>query len=741
MLKTFLSSLPLLKRLPPKQSVKERLRAFPPAGAAPVAADTRIYWDSHQVPYVQAANDEDAAFALGTVHAHLRLAQLEMLRRVSQGTTAEVLGESAVAFDHTLRTIGFGRAAAAIITEFPADTRLWLERFVEGINWYQQRGTQAPHELEVLGVPRVEWQLMDVVTIARFIAADVNWLIWFQLLPLTSQPSFPRVWSRILEQGARSVPSFGARSELLSLLAEHMRSGSNAFAVSGSRSASGAGLLASDPHLGFQFPNPWLLAGLDTPSLRVVGMMIPGLPFFAIGRNRDIAWGGTNMWAVSSSLYDASALAPGESTTREETIRVRRGANRTVAIRETSLGPVVTDAPMLGRNYSGPPLALKWIGHAPSDEFTAFLRVNRASNWEEFRSAFSSYAVSGQNMVYADRQGHIGQLLAARFAPAASAVDSSFILDPSNPAAAWGRVYRSMELPAAFDPPSGILASSNNAPVLLAPAIGRFHPSNDRQERILELLGSAEPAKISDLQRVQQDVFIATAAVLKHKMLEYVSEPTPSGLRRIVATLRDWDGTFAPDAVGPSVYAAAVHALAKRWYEELYGEGVAGFVMRSASLQSFLLEELGRAAPEEARRRVEAAFTEIAGRKDIFKPWGDLHRIALKHPLGGLPIVGRRFRFGDIPAGGGQMSVMKTAHRFVPGRHYSPYGAVARFCTDLSSPQENYFVLLGGQDGYLNSDNFLDQVEPWRRGEYLRLPLDPDEARTKACSETVLTRG
>ena len=69
---------------------------------------------------------------------------------------------------------------------------------------------------------------------------------------------------------------------------------------------------------------------------------------------------------------------------------------------------------------------------------------------------------------------------------------------------------------------------------------------------------------------------------------------------------------------------------------------------------------------------------------------------------------------------------MKTAHAAVPCRHRVSYGSIARFAADLSSPDESYAILLGGQDGWLGSDTLLDQVSRWREGRAIRLPLRPE---------------
>ena len=103
--------------------------------------------------------------------------------------------------------------------------------------------------------------------------------------------------------------------------------------------------------------------------------------------------------------------------------------------------------------------------------------------------------------------------------------------------------------------------------------------------------------------------------------------------------------------------------------------------------------------------------------------WGDMHRLDAAHWLGRLPVLGRAFRLARFPVGGSRETPMKTAHGLVAAPHVAVYGSQARHISDLSDPDENYFVLFGGQDGWLGSANFADQIGLWRQENYIRMPL------------------
>ena len=103
--------------------------------------------------------------------------------------------------------------------------------------------------------------------------------------------------------------------------------------------------------------------------------------------------------------------------------------------------------------------------------------------------------------------------------------------------------------------------------------------------------------------------------------------------------------------------------------------------------------------------------------------WGGVHLLAVRHPLAVLPGVGRWFTGPGGPIGGGNDTLNKTGHGLVRGRHRVTFGACARHVSDLAEPDANWFVLLGGQDGWLGSVNATDQVGLWREGGAIRVPL------------------
>lgn len=737
---SLLAGCTLLTPLPDRVAPAQRIGAMPTANL-PIERPVTIYWSENQIPFIVAETDEDLALSLGLVHAHLRLAQMEILRRISQGRISEMAGPFTVDIDHALRILNYGRGVDRVIAEMPPETKAFLDAFVRGVNHYQANLKDEPHEFKVLGIRREAWTVRDVLTIGRLAGTDVNWLVAFRLLQLSKRPDWQAIWTRILKTGGDSVASFTNDKKagvLGDLIGGSSKSGSNSFAVSAARSQTGGALLANDPHLGLNLPNLWMIVGIKSPSYHAVGLTIPGVPIIGVGRNPSIGWGGTNMRAVSSDFYDISKLSKDKITTRTETIKVRWWRDRKVTIRETPLGPVLSDASVL--KWTGKPFALRWIGHERGDEVTAMLRAMRATDWRQFKAAFKTFAVSGQNMVYADSEGNIGQLTATILPIRPNETPPHFVLDATDPKWQWQGVLDVDVLPSTYNPARGYVASANNRPARFHVPIGYLFSADDRIERLHALLSGDRKLGLVDIRLIQQDVYqsssveVRDAVVARIERMNVLEGMSPAA-RKLVERMAAWDGHYRKDSRGAVAFELFFSHFVRAFYVRKYGPEDGEAFLGFGRIKRMLVEDMTSAPEEGLRADLRSALAAAAQKAGRFESWGEMHRLGLAHPLAFAPVIGDKYRFGDYPVAGSTDTLMKTAHNPSDGRHFTRYGQNARHISDMSDPDENYFVLVGGQDGWLSSPSAFDQARLWLAGKYVRVPL-----RIETVSETFETR-
>ncbi|HYM32756.1 MAG TPA: penicillin acylase family protein, partial [Candidatus Cybelea sp.] len=545
----------------------------------------------------------------------------------------------------------------------PQETRSWLDGFVAGINHHLSQVSELPHEFAVLGIGREPWTAADVLTLGRLAGADVTWLVWFRLLEQGGGGDRRKLRDRLSGIGRfrrdRAVNADRqSRAVLCHLLGSASRAGSNAFAVGPARTAGGAPLLAGDPHLSLMLPNLWMIAGYKSPSHHAVGLMVPGLPFVALGRNPWIAWGGASLHAASSGLCDMSHVPRDEVRERHETIRVRWGAARRIMLRETSFGPIVSDVPLL-RQPKGTSIALRWVGHCPSDEITAMLRVSQARDWRQFCAALDGFAVPGLKMLYADRDGHVGETHAAHLPlRRTDAVIESF--QSTGSGAEWANMVVGSALPRNFDPPLGYVAAANECRKGSDILIGFYFPPDDRFRRMSALIEEEPRMTVDSVMRIQQDVQHQPAVELRDHFCRLLDahaivRQNPK-VERLLATLLAWDGRYEADSSGALAFELTVCALTKRVLDAqelaLYAAQWDERIRIARRLMSLPGADL---APALAH-----ALDDVAGRFNRFGTWGDVHRLRLRHFLGVMPLIGPRYTAGDVSSGGSNETLMKT---------------------------------------------------------------------------------
>lgn len=693
-------------------TLEQRLAQFP-AGLPGLSRPVQLRWNAHAVPYIDAANDADAACVLGAVHVHLRAAQMQILKRIAQGRVSEMVGPFAVELDHALRLLDLPAAAARCERALPADTRAWLDPFVRGLNAAQQHLKIRPREFRWLALDLEPWTLTDVLTLGRLAGSDVNWTHHLGLLAARDRPDFATLWQRLLVVGGMA-----GHRVLSQALAQFTRAGSNSVAIAASRSASGAPLMANDPHLGQHLPNFWMLIGLRCPSYRMVGLMPPGLPFVGVGAGEHFAWGGTNMRAASSDLVDVSGLPTTEIETTETVIRVRGFGTRRRRVRRTAHGPILNDAKLL--KVRGSDVALRWMGSQASDEIGAFLRAAQAQRVDDFHAAFVSFGVCAQNILFASRDGHIGHVYAAHLPRRTALPEHDPVLSPADADAAWHKRWDAMSLPLTLDPDCGYRVSANDRPQFTDAPLGFFFSEGDRAARLAQLAAN-EHIDLAALTDLQNDTRVPGAAGLADALAQRLNECKAD--KTLIEALRQWNGDYAADAATPVLFETLLHGIADRLQLQRAAQAGLGLDDEWGRHTRLLLPDLDALAPAHRHRVLLEAARDALRTARRFPTWGAMHRLRIGHLLSAIPLLGRRLVVAEWGAGGTRESPMKNAHGLVSGRHPVQYGAQARHLSDLADPDANHFVLLGGNDGWIGSANYADQIPLWRERRYLRLPL------------------
>jgi penicillin amidase len=328
-----LASCALNPSSPGRYTIDDRL-ANVPVEELQTTAPAEILWNDHQVPFIVAQNDRDAAYLLGIAHAHLRESQMELLRRAARGRLSESAGGLASDLDALVRTLDLDRAVPQMAEMLEPSTREWIQAYVDGVNDFIGARRDRPSERWLINATDTEaWTVEDVLALGRLASVDITWGRLFREARLKKDAKSEAYLERSRRYTDNGQPSFGPDEPTpLAPLFALARTGSNSFAVSGGRTTSGGAMIASDPHLGVLQPNLFCIVGYRTPQGAVAGLTFAGIPFVVIGRNEHIAWGGTNMQALSSVFYDVEGDSAEAFSERTETIQRRWWFDRKVSV-------------------------------------------------------------------------------------------------------------------------------------------------------------------------------------------------------------------------------------------------------------------------------------------------------------------------------------------------------------------------------------------------------------------------
>jgi len=160
----------------------------------------------------------------------------------------------------------------------------------------------------------------------------------------------------------------------------------------------------------------------------------------------------------------------------------------------------------------------------------------------------------------------------------------------------------------------------------------------------------------------------------------------------------------------------------KDYYEKKYGAPYISTLLRSPLGFAMMNEDLKKFDNEQVADSVAVATRETVRSLDG-EQWGDRHFVRIGHLLSNIPLIGSYFPSREYADGGNASTIKKTAAGLTERKHRSTFGAVARHLSDMGDPDENYFVIAGGQDAWIGSENNFDQVSLWQENELIKMPL------------------
>jgi penicillin amidase len=757
---------------------------------AGLSAAVTVERDAHGVPHIEAANQDDLFVAQGYVTAQDRLWQMDAFRRNANGELAEILGPSLVRHDKMQRNLQFRLTARRIYANLPAADRARLDDYARGVNLFiAQHPDSLPAEFRLLFYRPQAWSGADSVSIGLMMVEtlDTHWYAKLWRERIAAKLNNPKLEADLYPVGSwRDHPPTGevidwirphpappasdddgdddrtqargaatdlppAPDDLRSLLGlpacAGCASGSNNWVIAGRHTASGKPLLSNDMHLGLSEPDIWFMADLRAPGFHAAGVTLPGMPFVIAGHNEHVAWGFTALYADVQDLYIEKLDGKGNyqdlDTTWKplavdhEVIRVRFGKDVAFDVQSTPHGPLLNSI----FTKDPRPIALKWTLFDPTLNALPLYEMNTASNWTEFSSALSTWNWPTQNVVYSDDQGHIAYHAVGKVPMRTSAGLFRVPIqhDAEDARAEWGDFFGGPssfyipfdQMPNAFDPPSGFLATANSRvtsekfPHILTHEWAEPY----RIERIYKQLEGRDQLTPAGLLALQTDVYSEVDQELGHRFAYAIDHTRGANdrLRKAADLMRSWDGRLTTDSAAASIVTQTRKAL----WPLILGPKLGKLAENYQWAESNFAEEeiIMHASPDwlpNGHKNWDALLTEAVrkGMKDGKAPadpaqwtYGSWHVVDIEHPLAGfLPLVSRVAGTGEQPLSGDTTTVKQVGRDFGPSQ---------RFTMDWSNIDGSTENIVLGESSNPYSPYFRDQWNDYCAGTTFALPFTP----------------
>lgn len=779
-----------------------------------------IAYEANGTAHISAGTDHDLFMALGYVHATFRLFQMDLQRRQAEGLLSQVVGRAALDSDEFELQLGLVRSAQLNWSQMGASdpARLALTAYAAGVNASMARQIASGHlpvMFKMLGYQPAPWTPLDSLVIQGIMTQTLDFsdgplqyallvkalgydraMQWFPIIPndeSIQRPYDPGPYrydataplatssatgaSSLLPASAASTSPLSAadgsglasaasallaRMAALPIGAISLGGNSNNWAVDGTKTASGKPLMAGDPHLHQTLPAIWYQVQYDSPSYHAAGVTIPGLPGVIIGHNQHISWSLTNTQNAATFYYQerTDSAHPGQYfwngswrpyQTIAYSIPVKHGAPVSFAVKLSVQGPVMTQ--------DGATLAVWWAGAQPSPDIDALVRVNQASNFQQFRDALRGWHAPSQNFVYADDQGNIG-LISAGYYPQVNG-QPWLPLNGDGSADVMGTIPYD-DIPQVYDPPSHIVWSANQRevgadyPYYIGTSLEFFDPGY-RAGQIYQTLSSGSNFTAADMERLQNDTHDFLAGLIVPQLVSALADQPLSAREQQAATLLSgWDDNMSVDSPAATIWmrfwTQYIYETFHPWWvadkmpikqdsdldlspaqtggmSSVLGEDLVAWTANDPGNPAFSLPNgTARTAPDVMRtafHNAVAALTTQLGSDPSTWAWGRVHTREFAN-LAQIPSLG----YGPRPASGGPWTVNAATSSEFDATH----GPSWRFVMDWSTGQ-GVGVYPGGQSENPLSPWYENQIAAWWNGTYYPM-LDAAQAQSATGTHT-----
>lgn len=722
----------------------------------------QIHRDAYGTAYVFAESKADVIRGQGFVMGQDRLFQIEFYRAFIHGELASILGPSMLPSDIRMRVLGLlpnAQKNFPILNQASKDFLTW---YCEGFNDYLELGKEEyPMELGLLGLEPAPLTPMELMAVIHFIGFNhaqnmgdeilsLNLAARMpnahELLPLNINPD--RSQALLFEQD--SLPATVSEQvsiqvqQLIEPLLPAPRLGSNNWAISGEKTATGKPIVANDPHLDARlYPGIFYPIGLFCPEFRGVGAALPGIPGLMCGRSEHVAFGVTNGYGDSQDLYIEQSegdryehqgdLVPYE--TRTERIQIKDSTEVEIEIRSTIRGPIISDFEVFGI-MTKDVVSFRWSQAYAQSSSLGIERMLEATDIHEFRQAIGNMDNMFFNFVFADVHGNIAHQstgLIPQRSYQAGGVPQVVTEEDS-----WTGFIPKAELPHMINPDRGWVGTANHdtRPDAYPHYYSSHFSPNFRYMRIAEALNQEKAFDWEDMWELILDCKNMQAEQLTPIFISALKNE--EDLQDLADILSDWTYMDKIDEVGPTIYHVLFDELVNLILDDdLPDEIESSFWMNryywSQNMHQIILERqafidntdtpeqesldaLIREAGWKAKEKLSALF----GPNLQDWTWGAIHTVQFSSPISQSGMTSTFLGAELIPKNGSNETLNRGGYNKDETEIFeTEWFSSFRMVADLNDEEKIRGVLSGGSAARMLHPHYKSQLETWKTGGWI----------------------
>lgn len=644
----------------------------------------KIARDKWGVPHIFAKTDAEVSYGLAWANAEDDFKTMQLTMLAGKGMVGKLKGKEGASIDYVVallhcREVVEEQYEKTLSPEYKA----LIEGYVAGINAYA-----AKHPKEILlkgSFPTNTKEYMTSIVLSLSVISGVDGVL-----------------QKIFSGKIKTLDDFKT-------------GGSNAFAISSSKTTDGSAYLAINSHQPLEGPVAWYEAHLcSEQGLNILGGLFPGGPVVFHGVNENLGWAHTVNYQDKIDVFQLEMNPNNKKQYRfdgnweileEKTVKLKVKIGAFVLpIKKAALWSKYGATVQTKQGT----FSVRFGANQDIRGVEQWYRMDKARNFSEFYKAMQMTAIPGFNTIYADKHDTIFYVSNGKIPLREQGYDWQNTVQGNTSKTLWTSFHPLKDLPQYVNPASGYLVNTNHTPFNATgvkdnlqakdfdPTMGYETKNNNRSTRFQELISQYQKLSYEDFKRIKYDNQLPEKLhyPIDIETLFQLNAIENADIQSLIETLKSWNRKADVDSRGAAIFLIALNYFSEK------------------------AQEIGNEASKEesiaALQHVNTYMKQYFGRTDI--TLGDLQKLVrgeVEKPSWGLPDVITAMH--SKPYKDGKLKVMAG----------ESYIELVKF--PKNGLPEIETVTNFGASGHADSPHYTDQMDMFLNKQTKKMTLDKAE--------------